>query len=266
MDVTTSKLLMLCYAFFAVVLCTVGYLFYQAQARSLTIPKIDIASNSATAKAVPAPGSQAVSRRLRFEIERQQKRIDELQQILDRRESILKLQASRLKNNTQEYQDLQQEADEYLDLLFDVIQSSAFRVHNLAHLDEQSTREPASGEEGGEEEAVDTLQIALEASQWELEQSIASATAVEATAAAAEQRLIVLQQAIIDLGEMSVPTLIGLLGDQEATVRAWAAATLGRMGNAATVAVDALGAATEDADSQVRAAASASIQEISASW
>ena len=99
-----------------------------------------------------------MSRRLRFELERQQIRIGELQALLDKRDGVLKLQASKLKHNNAQYERLQQEADEYLDMLFDVIQTSSLHVDNLARLDAQSP----SGTAGEDrDESMDTLRVAL---------------------------------------------------------------------------------------------------------
>ena len=264
MDVTTSKLITLCYALFAVILCTLGYFFYQAQARPFSPQEVVIVANSPVARTVPVLEPQTTSRRMRFEVERLRSRVNELQMLLDKREGILQLQASQLEDHTEQYRKLQQAATEYHDLFFEVIQESVDRV-DLAVLDERTTLKPAYGEQESDE-TLDTLQVALDASQWELEESILLATESEASASAAEQRFTVLRQAVIDLGEIAVPTWIGLLGDQEPDVRAWAAAALGKMGPDAINAVDALQASTEDLDSRVRAAATTSIQEIRESW
>lgn len=262
MDVTTNKLITLCYALLAVVVCTVGYFFYRAQVDQFQPPDVSVAISQGSSRRVNS-GSDAVSRRLQMELRRQRQRIDELQTLLRKRESLVQLQESQLKHRHDKNEQLQAEADDYLDLLFEVIQSSALHVDNLARLEDSSGPNES---EGPDADALETMRVALEASQWELEQSLASIEETAAAAAAAQARLSLLQQAIVELGDVTVPTLIGLLGDQDVEVRVWSATTLGQLGAAGVSAVDALNVAKDDADASVREAATAALERLSESW
>lgn len=259
MDVTTSKLITLCYALLALVACTAGYFFLRAQLAKWEPPDVAVAASQPSRRRVSS-GSDAISRRLQVEVLRQRQRIDELQTLLRKRQSLVELQESQLRHRDDRNEKLQAEADDYLDLLFEVIQSSALQVDNLVGMKDASDQ----GESVGAD--TDSLRVALEASQWELEQSLASVEESTAVAAAAQARLTLLQQAIVDLGDVTVPTLIGLLGDQDAEIRVWSATTLGRLGTDGLAALDALNAAKDDADPSVREAATAALEELSASW
>lgn len=68
--------------------------------------------------------------------------------------------------------------------------------------------------------------------------------------------------ALVQLGEEAVPPLLTLLQRPQAEVRLWSATVLGKLGLAATTAIEPLSNLTNDPDSRVADAASRSLMQI----
>lgn len=107
----------------------------------------------------------------------------------------------------------------------------------------------------------------LRSELMEADQQIASLRerAEREIAALVDERLaveVVTADIMLQLGEDGVPSLVGLLGHEQAAVRLWAATVLGNLGLAATTAIEPLNQLSNDPDVRVVAAARQSLMRI----
>ena len=264
METTTSKLILACYCALALIVVVIGFFIYRAQSLPSASYEIPLDRPASTRPARPFAASAAFSQQLRLDIERQRERIQELQSLLEKRETILQQQKLQLETKSAESERLQDEADRYLGLLMGLVQESADSIDDnldiLRQADDQISADN-DAQTGNEPPTVESLEAALMAAEWELQQMTSNSTARELAVADQTSKLSAVQQAIQSAGESAVPVLIGLMSDETDTeLRAWSATTLGPLAAGSLMARDALLIAAEDRDPEVRNAARQAIQ------
>ena len=97
MENIVTKLIWACYLLIALLVIAITVIFYQSQSRALRPSPLNLGHRAWEKPVKPVAMSIALSKRLRFDIERQRERIGELQELLSKREQILQRQASQLR-------------------------------------------------------------------------------------------------------------------------------------------------------------------------
>lgn len=259
METTTSKLILGFYVAVTLVVVIIGLVFYQA---GRVVPKSEVLPGDravASRPAKPLAESTALSKQLRLDIERQRERIRELQQLLDKRETVLQQQKQLLETKSEESRRLQDEADRYLELLMQLVDESAESMdENLNMLRFAEDQADASGSPP----TIASLEAALMAAEWELEQAAQTSAASERALSEQTLQLTGLQSTIVAAGDSALPILVSLMSEQQhPELRAWSATALGPLASRSPMAMDALLIAADDIDESVRNAARRAIQE-----
>lgn len=271
MDFTIGKLITFFYAILAVVVCGLCYWFYQINVQAYEVPELELSRATRISKVRPESGSQAVSRRLRAELEQQRDRIRDLQRLLEKREAVLKQQEAQIATQTATQLKLKQEADRYLEMVYAAVQESMdgnlrlLRSESLDALDANGSSEAALPVDADEMSESVPL-TAVEVVEWELREAQQTAAESNEATLVEIQRATALRQAIIDAGELGVPLLTSLLTSESPDVRVWAVNTLGNTGTNSNVAMEGLISASKDPNIEVANAAKAAVEAMSASW
>lgn len=263
MDFTTNKLILVGYSVLALLVGVIGFTFVRSQSEIFK-PSIPVAESTPTVRTLKSgANSTALSKRLQIDIRQQRDRITELQDLLARREAVLRQQADQIETQTTASRRLQAEADRYLELLTTAVQESVDSIDENLNLLESADATAEGLLETQQPPTYETLDAALHAAQWELDQTQAIVNESEIALAEQVQRTLILRQAIVDAGATAVPLLVNMLSGDDNELRAWSAGALGRVAGESPVAIDALLVAAEDPDEGVRMAAQSAIQDIS---
>jgi hypothetical protein len=261
MDVSGSRLIVVLYGLLALVVSLVAYVGYHRFVRDTM--QVDLPAQVSEPAGEPArrPEGYIIPPPRRRDAVTQRV-VAELKEMLSKRSLLLEEQSERLKQKTEAYVQLQEEADQYLRLLTDVLSQNS----SIEGAEGEGAAATAVGTDESDADQQDALllnvQAELAATRWELEQTQAQLAVLEISMLREMERTTEAATALINTGPAAVPALIVLLADQRPELRRWAATILGRMGPEAIDAVDDLLRALEDRDVEVRQAARAALEEI----
>ncbi|MFV1968139.1 MAG: HEAT repeat domain-containing protein [Pirellulaceae bacterium] len=218
-------------------------------------------SHPDTARRMQSPG----------QLVRLQQRLSQLESRLQQASTTLERRTADLQNKNKECRSLQADLDESLTLVFDLLaEESQLREASLEDAEQRSFTESRPESQNELERLRKELQKAefLEAEQAQhIEELRAELVRVEADIAnvqmAAEQEVnalletqqsleAVAARSLIQTGKPAVPSLLRLLADERAEVRAFAAYVLGEIGTDADEATTSLLSLLSDPDETVR--------------
>ena len=276
MEVRSNALVVIVYAVMSVTVVLLFYVGYRLYFR----PSIDAQLASIAAQATPqatrlAPrGDETTYARphRRQSFDEALRRIGQLKQLLAEKTALLNEKSGLLDKKTAENEKLSREANETFALMEVMTTRDSLGENDIAEATQDDGSAATQTEMARLEEelqqtdmADETLEAALVAAEWELEQAYAElAEAQQSSSGAAVQSPVesVATDLLVEIGASAVPTLAAALTDDRAEVRKWAANVLGEIGGAAITAGDALTMALRDNDPAVRQAADEALARI----
>ncbi len=259
---------------FVVIIATVTYAYYQAvAANSIARMEANLAADQAASNPPanlqpPQPVLNAAA------LTRAHAQLNDLQAMLERNSRLLDKRTTLLNQKTSECKLLQEQLDGSITAVLALLDMGADGEPNEARLTvgrnlEQEFKQLKT--ELGLSESLELEQMQqveqLKAELAATESQIASIRAqadAELLMLLEQQRLLdaTARRAFTQLGATAVPVLVGLLSDDRAEVRAWAASILGGLGANGQDAVPALMGMLVDDNESVRNQAKRSLEQL----
>lgn len=200
----------------------------------------------------------------RKQFEETMRKLDALQQLLEKKTALLEEKEALLRKRTAECEMLRKESDQYLGLVFEVLAAGTYpdlggersgddeRVAASRAELERLTAGLSQGEQRDSELEAELIEVRRELDEANAELVEAQVSAFLRSQESVQSRA---DEALIAIGPAAVPYLVEALTDEQATTRKWAVELLGRIGADAAPAKDALWVVAEDQDLDVRQAA-----------